>query len=109
MQVHTLPTEQVPSAVTDSFSWGHDPFTHACKARPLTDVGWTFLSVSLSLSLSKACHQEHEADQVLQARLLKSNVECEVSQMTVSELGTRRQFSRGVTANVECFYRLQKL
>ena len=26
--------------------------THACKARPLTHVGWTFLSVSLSLSLS---------------------------------------------------------
>ena len=43
--VQTLPTEQVPSALTDSFSWGHDPFTHACKARPLTVVGWTSLSV----------------------------------------------------------------
>ena len=42
MQVRTLPTVQVPSASTDSFSRGHDPFTHACKAREL----------SLSLSLS---------------------------------------------------------
>ena len=49
MQVHTLPTVQVPSALTFFFLWGHDPFTHACKAR--TDVGWTFLSVSLSFSL----------------------------------------------------------
>ena len=24
VQVHTLPTAQVPSALTDSFSWGHD-------------------------------------------------------------------------------------
>ena len=30
------------------FSGGHDPFAHACKARPLTIVGWTSLSVSLS-------------------------------------------------------------
>ena len=51
--VHTLPTAQVPSALTDSFSRGHDPFAHACKARPLTIVGWTSLSVSLSLSLSQ--------------------------------------------------------
>ena len=38
-----------------SFSRGHDPFAHAChacKARPLSIVGWTALSVSLSLSLS---------------------------------------------------------
>ena len=27
------------------FSWGHDPFTHACKAKPLAVVGWTSLSV----------------------------------------------------------------
>ena len=39
VQVHILPTVQLPSALTDSFSWGHDPFTHACKARPLTIVG----------------------------------------------------------------------
>ena len=49
--VHTLPTAQVTSAFTDSFSMGHDPFAHACKARPLTIVGWTSLSVSLSLLL----------------------------------------------------------
>ena len=34
------------------FSWGHDPFTLACKARPSFDGCGTFLSVSLSLSLS---------------------------------------------------------
>ena len=50
--VHTLPTVQVPSALTDSFSWGHDPFTLACKARPSFDGCGTSLSVSLSLSLS---------------------------------------------------------
>ena len=27
------------------FSWGYDPYTHACKARPLTTVGRTSLSV----------------------------------------------------------------
>ena len=27
------------------FRWVHDPFTRACKARPLTVVGWTSLSV----------------------------------------------------------------
>ena len=43
--MHTLPTAQVPSASTDSFSWCLDPFTHACEARPLTVVGWTSLSV----------------------------------------------------------------
>ena len=26
-------------ALTDFFSRGYDPFTHACKARPLTDLG----------------------------------------------------------------------
>ena len=46
VQVQTLPTAQVTSALTDSFfSWGYDPYTHACKARPLTTVGWTSLSV----------------------------------------------------------------
>ena len=44
MQVQTLPTAQVTPALTDSFSWGHDPYTHAGKARPLTVVGWTSLS-----------------------------------------------------------------
>ena len=28
------------NSTTDSFSWGHDPCTRACKARPsMTDVG----------------------------------------------------------------------
>ena len=45
--VQTLP--QRKSALTDSFSRGHDPFAHACKARPPTIVGWTSLSVSLSV------------------------------------------------------------
>ena len=35
----------VPSALTDYFSRGDDPYTHACKARPLTVVGRTSLSV----------------------------------------------------------------
>ena len=48
---HTLPTAQVPSALTDSLSWGHDPFTHACKARPLTVVRWTSLSVIVTNQL----------------------------------------------------------
>ena len=45
MQVQTLPTAQVTPALTDFFSWGYDPYTHACKARPPTTVGWTSLSV----------------------------------------------------------------
>ena len=36
---------------TDSFLWGHDPDTLACKARPSFDGCGTSLSVSLSLSL----------------------------------------------------------
>ena len=51
VQVQTLPTAQATPALTDSFSRGYDPHTHACKAKPLTIVGWTSLSVSLSLSL----------------------------------------------------------
>merc|ERR1712136_702948 len=47
--VQTLPTEQATLVVTDFFSRGHDPFAHACKARPLTIVGRTSVSVSLSL------------------------------------------------------------
>ena len=42
-------------AATDSFSWSHDPYTLAFKARPsLTDVGLLSVSLSLSLSLSFA-------------------------------------------------------
>ena len=52
MYVQILPTEQATSALTDFFSRGHDPFAHACKARPPTIVGRTSLSVSLSLSFA---------------------------------------------------------
>ena len=40
------------NSTTHSFSWGHDPCTLACKARPSFDRCGTSLSVSLSLSLS---------------------------------------------------------
>ena len=40
------------NSTTDSFSWGHDPYTLTCKARPSFDSCGTSLSVSLSLSLS---------------------------------------------------------
>ena len=48
-------------AFADFFSRGHDPFTHACKARPLTDVGWTFPSLSLSchVVVHKKASPEH--------------------------------------------------
>ena len=49
--MHTLPTAQVPISF-NRLSWSRDPFTQACKASPLTIVGWTSLSVSLSLSMS---------------------------------------------------------
>ena len=45
MQVQTLPKAHATPALTDFFSWGYDPYTHACKTRPLTTVGWTSLSV----------------------------------------------------------------
>ena len=38
-QLPTLPRVQGTTALTDFFSRGYDPFTHACKARPLTDLG----------------------------------------------------------------------
>ena len=47
MLVQTLSSEQAAPALTDSFSRGHDPSAHACKARPLTFVGWTSLGVSI--------------------------------------------------------------
>ena len=43
VQVQALPTEQAAPVLTDSFSRGYDPYTHACKARPLTTVGRTSL------------------------------------------------------------------
>ena len=55
MYVQTLPTEQATSVVTDFFSRGHDPYAPACKARPLTIVGRTSLSVSLSLLPRRCC------------------------------------------------------
>ena len=48
--VQILPTEQATSVVTDFFSWGYDPYTHACKARHLTTVGRTSLSVIIIIS-----------------------------------------------------------
>ena len=48
--VQNLPTEQATSVVTDFFSWGYDPYTHACKARHLTTVGRTSLSVIIIIS-----------------------------------------------------------
>ena len=38
--VRTSPTAQVPSALKDSLSRGHDPYTHAYEARPLTLLDW---------------------------------------------------------------------
>ena len=38
------------NSTTDSLSWGHDPYTLACKGRPSFNRCWTSLSVSLSLS-----------------------------------------------------------
>ena len=46
VRVQTLPT----SVLTDFFSRGHDPFAHACEARPLTIVGRTSLNVSVSVA-----------------------------------------------------------
>ena len=46
------------NGTTDSFSWGHDPYTLACKARPSFDRCWTSLGVSLSLSqFFRAIHE----------------------------------------------------
>ena len=45
VQVQTLPIAQDTPVLTDSFSRGYDPYTHACKARPLSTDGWTSLSV----------------------------------------------------------------
>ena len=33
--------------LTDSFSRGYDPYTHACRARPLSTDGWTSLRVTV--------------------------------------------------------------
>ena len=52
--VHTLPKEQASSVQQILFLRGHDPYTLACKARPSFDGCRTYLSVSLSLSLSSS-------------------------------------------------------
>ena len=51
VQVQALPTEQAAPVLTDSLSQGYDPYTHACKARPLTTVGRTSLSVIIIIVL----------------------------------------------------------
>ena len=48
----SLPTVQAAPALTDSFSRGCNPNTHACKARPLTTVGRTSLSVIVIVIVS---------------------------------------------------------
>ena len=52
VQVQTLPTARVTPARTDSFSWGYDHRTHACKARPLTN-SWMDL---LECHCDRHCH-----------------------------------------------------
>ena len=50
VQVQTLPTEQAAPVLTDSFSRDYNPYTHACKARPLTTVGRTSLSAIIIIT-----------------------------------------------------------
>ena len=45
VQVQTVPTAQATPALTAYSSRGYDPYTHSCKARPQTTVGWTSLIV----------------------------------------------------------------
>ena len=57
LYMHTLPK----SSKKDSFSWGHDPCTLACKARPSFDGCGTSLSVSFSsLSTSRTLLDDDE-------------------------------------------------
>ena len=51
VQVQTLPIAQDTPVLTDSFSRGYDPYTHACKARPLSTDGWTSLSVIVIVNI----------------------------------------------------------
>ena len=60
--VQTLPTEQATSVVTDFFSRGHDPFAHACEARPLTIVGRTFFECVIVIVILA---MRHEARKIL--------------------------------------------
>ena len=55
VHVQNLPTEQATSVVTGCFSWGYYPYTHACKARPLTTVGRTSLSVIIIIIIIIVC------------------------------------------------------
>ena len=58
------------------FSRGHDPFAHACEARPLTIVGWTSLSVSLSLSMSKKRNMHRSHNFCVASRVRQINNQC---------------------------------
>ena len=44
------------NSTTDSFLWGHDPYTLACKARPSFDRCGTSLSVTVIVIVSCAIH-----------------------------------------------------
>ena len=67
------------------------PFTHACKARPLTIVGWTSLSVSLSLSLSLSQQIQRSFNELLggETKLLR-------------ELGSSRRGPHGDNRGLLC-------
>ena len=55
VQVQTFPTVRAAPVLTDSFSLGHDSYTHACKARPPTTVGRTSRVPSSSTLLPSPC------------------------------------------------------
>merc|ERR1712136_49007 len=56
VHVQTLPIAQDTPVQTDSFSRLYDPYTHACKARPLSTDGWTSPSVIVIVIVSRIAH-----------------------------------------------------
>ena len=65
LQVQILPTEQATPVLTSSFSRGYDPYTHACKARPLTTVGRTSLSVIIIIIIPEVLTTRCQASGLL--------------------------------------------
>ena len=54
------------NSTTDSFSWGHDPYTLACKARPSFDRCWTSLEHNSEEHLgAQVPHQVEEAGSIV--------------------------------------------